>query len=386
LLPAKELAPHYGDVTWLFVSRNFKDDEKDREAARTHDRFGITSWPQMVIFDPRDDRVLLQQPRDLQGFLAGLKQCARSVPAAPAGDRAAADRVAEAVRLRGAGKTEPAKRLLQEVAKARDGSGVWLHARELLREMAGGNRAIGEQLEDPDVRERAIAVERILDLAAGEAAKWREPVAARLRDRQEHLTVRLRALRVLAKADPAAVAASARELLATDNDPFRFAVLEVLQGHPDPQLTSTLVALFEQAGREVESHNPNVLRMHAAKCLGACGDAGAVPALAKASAAGDPRNALSGTLVDALAAIGARTKGKDRQDIVAALVESLPKGLEDAGLDGFGERGPRMLAAAVDRVHEALQMLVDRELPAPPAKWTRQAREQHLAKLQRLRR
>ena len=69
LLPNPALKPWYDRVTWLFVSRNFKLDDKDKEALRTHDRFGISSWPQMIVFDPVDDRVLLDAPRDLAGFV-----------------------------------------------------------------------------------------------------------------------------------------------------------------------------------------------------------------------------------------------------------------------------------------------------------------------------
>ena len=71
---------HYGRVTWLFVSRNFKDDEKDREAARTHDRFGISSWPQLVLFDPRDDAVLAFMPRGFDAWVQALAPLADKVP------------------------------------------------------------------------------------------------------------------------------------------------------------------------------------------------------------------------------------------------------------------------------------------------------------------
>ena len=58
LLPDKDLRPFYQKVTWLYVCRRFKSgDAKDVEALRNHDRFGISSWPQMFLFDPRDDRI-----------------------------------------------------------------------------------------------------------------------------------------------------------------------------------------------------------------------------------------------------------------------------------------------------------------------------------------
>ena len=42
LLPEPALMAHYDDVSWLFVSRNFKDDTTDRDSLRTHDQFGIS--------------------------------------------------------------------------------------------------------------------------------------------------------------------------------------------------------------------------------------------------------------------------------------------------------------------------------------------------------
>ena len=78
-------------MVWLFVNRNFawqrkrsgkafkeKDIPADMEALRTHDRFGISSWPQMIVFDPRDNKVLEKPPRTLKGLTACSISCRRT--------------------------------------------------------------------------------------------------------------------------------------------------------------------------------------------------------------------------------------------------------------------------------------------------------------------
>lgn len=382
LLPAPELKEHYGSVTWLFVSRNFKDDVVDREALRTHDRFGITSWPQMVIFDPRDDTVLQEMPRDLPGFVVGLKKHTRSLPQPSAADRAVVEKLAAAAKLGKEGNAAGQKAILEAIAAGRDGVTGWLRARELLR--GDREQAIEEQLADPDVRERCIGLERIADLPADAAKRHGKAVVARLADADEHLTVRLRAMRQLVKTDPQQIAKNAAQLLAVPNDPFRYAVLDVVTEHPDAKLAAPLLHIFDAAGAAVPSVNPNVLRMHAAKALGAVGDQRAVVSLAEVTRRADPRNGLTGTAIDALVAIAARVDAKGRAEIAAALLESFPADLESAGLDGFGERAERMLLALAQRVQAALAKVTGKSLPALPAHWSKPDRVRHLAAVKRI--
>ena len=73
MLPNKALRPYYRKITWLYICRTFKKTPKDLEALRTHDRFGISLWPQMFVFDPADDAVLKKTPRKLGGFMAAFQ-------------------------------------------------------------------------------------------------------------------------------------------------------------------------------------------------------------------------------------------------------------------------------------------------------------------------
>ncbi|MFO1076420.1 MAG: hypothetical protein U1E73_01695 [Planctomycetota bacterium] len=372
LLSNKETAPFYDKVTWLFVSRNFNDDAKDREAARTHDRFGVSSWPQLIVFDPRDDRVLAELPRDFAGFTAGLTAHAKAVPAAGAAAKAAAAKVAEAEKLLAAGRRDAAKALLEKVAAKEDDAGVWLQARELLREAAHEQRPLGERLQDPDVREVALALEAVADLPEAERKRFTRPATDILLGKH-HLVVRLRALRLLAKAAPATVAEQAAALLAEPNDPFRFEVLGVLVETKAPGLTPTLLAMFGGAGGRVPSGNPNVLRIKIAQCLGAFGDASAIPPLAEVAHTADVRNGLTGTSIDALIAIADRGDAAARKQVVAALVDALPPALEEAGLEAFGDRAEPMLVRAAAHVRDGLDKLAT---GVPPARRTGRARRE----------
>ena len=160
MLPHPDLAPHYDKVTWLFVTRNFKEDAKDLEAKRTHDRFGISSWPQMMIFDPRDDRVVTMMPRQLEGFIAELKSKADSGPSQSGRGQRRAAQISTVRNQYEDGEKEPAIREMERIARGRDAYEGWIEARELLREWRGDDqRIVAERLDDPDPRERAIAIE-----------------------------------------------------------------------------------------------------------------------------------------------------------------------------------------------------------------------------------
>lgn len=384
MLSNEDLKPHYAKATFLFVTRNFKDDAKDREAARTHDRFGVTSWPQLLLFDPRDDSVLAWLPRDLKGFVAGFDAHAAKVPKANGAGRDAADKLARAIAEYEGGHRRAGRKLAEQVAADEDPAGIWLHARELVREWTNVERSPGAALADPDVRQRAIALEFIRDLQPQQRKPWLDEARGRMLDDAEHLVVRLRALRVFAQ-DPMAIAAHGEVLLAVDNDPFRFEVLEALRKMPAPALTPTFLELFRDAGTKVKSGNPNVLRIRLARCLGVSGDHRAVDSLAEWARAADVRNGLTGTVIDALASIGERHQGKTRQTILAELRNSFPPALEDANLDGFGEeRATRMLLALCKRLRTALDQIAT-GVPPQPAAWSRRDRAALMDDLKALR-
>ena len=375
LLPSPELKPYYTKVTWLFVCRKFDDSPADREALRTHDRFGVSSWPQMFLFDPRTDRVLRESPRDLAGFEAVfdavLADWHRDATAYLAG-RTLAGQLAQARAAHQHGEREAAFATLQALAAQRDPFDGWLEARELLREWRGERRPPDERLDDPDPRQRALALEG-LAAATAAPADVLERVRALLLDDGEDMVVRSRAFRYLAKADPKSIPPHAERLLALPNDPFRYEVLTVLQQRPAPDLVPVLVRLFEGAGTSIESRNPNVLRIRAAACLGTIGDASAIDALAPAARACDPTNGLTSTVFGALVAIGQRAGAADRARVLALLIESLPQPAV-AGNERRCLALARLIVEGVAKVSGATNA-------ALPARWTADDRESLAAKL-----
>ena len=364
---------HYGRVTWLFVSRNFKDDEKDREAARTHDRFGISSWPQLVLFDPRDDAVLAFMPRGFAAWVEALAPLADTVPKPSPATSAAVSALRAAQKLL-AEEPEQARAALEPIAAQRDDAGAWLTARELLRSLRADDRTLAERLADPDVRERALAVEAIADLGDPGVATWAEPLAARLLDGHENIVVRIRALHWMASHRPEAVAERAAELLLVPSDAFRYRVLEVVATRPDPALAPLLARLFAGAGTTVPSTNPNVLRGHLSKCLGSSGDAAAIDAVAPLIREASARNGTTRTTIAALGELAGRVDDTDRRRIVALLLEGMPPALPAAP----EPVDVRLVAARVKELLAALAIASRRSLPTAPADWSETARAQFL--------
>lgn len=339
MLPNPALKPWYDRIVWLFVSRNFKSDAKDLEALRTHERFGISSWPQMIVFDPIDDRVLLDPPRDLAGFVAAFE---RGVAHAEG-------------RAPNAGVTA---------------------AHGALRDLAAVDaRPMDERLADRNPIARAVALE---DLAAGEAisAATLSKVQAILARADEDVVVYLRALRLCASRRPDAVLARARELLAIDNDPLRYEVLELVRAHPDPALAPVLNRLFADAGHAVPSRNPNVLRMRTAPCLGAAGDAASIDAMAPLAREANWRNGTTGVVLQALASLGARLPA-ERAHVQAVLLEAFPPAV--AATDAQATRASLALAKKVLDALSAVRK--GWQAPALPATWADVARADFVARV-----
>lgn len=331
MLPNKKLVPWYDKVTWLFVSRNFKKDEKDIVALRSHDRFGISSWPQMFVFDGRDDLVLQEMPRDLSGFIAGL-------------DRSIA-----------------------------------MYGKRQVRSTEGvANQATRAKV----AQERTVALEALL--AAKE--KGTSPTAADLdlaeRDLlqdQGDIVVRLRALRLLAETRPGMILEHAPAWLAIANDPWRYDLLAVIgkSAKPTPALTRELVRIFEQAGKTVPSRNPNVLRIRVADCLARVGDAEALQALRPVALEASPRNGLTHIVIRSVAAIAKRSQGEARQQALGILADSLPPAVA-AGAnpdDKAARMATRRALGVVRTTLKVLGPLVGGEpLPAIPDTWTEEDR------------
>ena len=367
---------HYDAVTWLFVSRNFKDDLKDREAARTHDRFGVTSWPQLVLFDPRDDRVLAEMPRGFEPWVRELQPFRGAVPALPAADLATLQALEQARALAATDRAAAIERL-QKLAAQDDPVGASLAARELLRTLRGDERTLPQRLQDPDVRERALALEAVADLGSKADAELVRLGGERLFDGKEHIVVRLRALAVVAKNAPQQVAAHASELLTVPNDAFRNLVLTQVAAVPQPALAPRLSELFAGAGTRIDSRNPNVLRAYVAKCLPGSGDATAIAAVAPLLREASVNNGTTGTVIKALGELARRLDAGDRQRAIALLLEGVPPAVAD-GADVAAQR--RALARVKD-LHLALATASGAELPAPPKQWSAADRDGWLGAL-----
>jgi hypothetical protein len=72
LLPSAGLKPAYDKVVWLYVFRDFSHSEADLKAERISLRFGLTSWPQLILVDPESLRVLQHTGRSVTSFLAAV--------------------------------------------------------------------------------------------------------------------------------------------------------------------------------------------------------------------------------------------------------------------------------------------------------------------------
>ena len=80
LLSDEKLSELYGDVVWMYLFQDFSHSEADRAAERIAIRFGITSWPQHFLVDPRSLEVIADTGRSLESFrsaFAGAKVEAR---------------------------------------------------------------------------------------------------------------------------------------------------------------------------------------------------------------------------------------------------------------------------------------------------------------------
>jgi hypothetical protein len=337
LLPNPALKPWYDRVVWLFVSRNFKDDARDREALRTHERFGISSWPQMIVFDPIDDSVLLDPPRDLAGFVRAFERAvARTAGRAP-------------------------------------NAGITATHRALRDPPAEDDRPALVRLDDANSIVRAVALEELAAKDPIPEAALQEAAAILARP-GEDVVVYVRALRLCKKVRPQAVLSRADEILAIANDPVRYEVLDLLAANPDESLAPILNRMFAHAGREVPSRNPNVLRMRTAPCLGHSGDAASVDVLAPLARAADWRNGTTKVVLQALAKIGSRLPAA-RESIVDVLLESFPPAVGED--DARATRASLGLAAAVA---EALAAVLPRwRAPKVPQTWDADARAAFVA-------
>jgi Thioredoxin-like/HEAT repeats len=69
LLTNPAIEPAYDKLSWFFVTRDFTEDARDRRAERVFLRFGITSYPHLLLVDPNNLEVLGETSRSVKPFL-----------------------------------------------------------------------------------------------------------------------------------------------------------------------------------------------------------------------------------------------------------------------------------------------------------------------------
>ncbi|MCB9869133.1 MAG: HEAT repeat domain-containing protein [Planctomycetes bacterium] len=374
LLPSKKLQPYYTRVTWLYVCRTFKKDAHDREAERTHDRFGISSWPQMLVFDPRTDAQLATPPRHLAGFLATFDRVLAAWRAPDAAQQRSGVALAkELARLRqglaGDGRARAIRRL-HELAAKPDAFGGWLEARELLRD-AGALQGAPAPLHDPDHRQVALALEAALRGEAGVDPREHTHLLALVRSSAAPPEVRQRAFAVLDKAK-AATSDAITALLTAPNDCLRYAALQSLATRPDPHQCAALVDLVQHAGGAGHpSRNPNVVRIRAVQALAGCGDVTAIDALIPLLT-GSPNNSLT-RLVPATLGTIAKRLPELRPRILGAFLKAVPAAV-DPPQTRAAQTQERLALAMARALAAAASTATGARVPAPGRRWSEQVR------------
>lgn len=209
-----------------------------------------------------------------------------------------------------------------------------------------------------------------------------DALAARIRAAEgtdladEHLqhpdpTVRMRAAERLAADRPERLVERARALLAIEHDQLRILVCRTLGARGSEGFARTLESLLADPG---ESRNPNVVRISAARALGACGDARSLEPLAHHAATAGGFNALSLVSVDSIAAIHARLPAS-RERALALLVRSFPAPVDpDAEMPAAArERETRAALRIAAHIHGTLEALTGVERPFPEV-WNARSR------------
>jgi HEAT repeat protein len=342
LLTHEDLAPWYEKAVWIYVCRTWREDTKDKEAERIHTRFGITSWPHLLLIHPGSDEVLVRAGRNLNALSGAFERAADAVEPPTHAQLVLLRRVEEAE----SDDTLKESRLLDRLMSLSP------HVRA---QTLASLETTGERAQTPEVRTRIV--EMLSD---------------------PDVVVRYRALTWLLASGADSVFDHAEELLLEDNDTIRFALLEALAKRSIPKLAPVLTRLVLEAGKGVPSGNPNVLRGRAARCLVTSGDASSIDALAPIAREANARNTTTRTVVEALGAIADRSDEATRKRVIEILLASYPDAVPPlgGGKRSVVERYAVRLAEAVTRgLGQALER---NELPKAPEAWSEKTREAYL--------
>jgi len=80
LLPNAALKPLYEKLVWVYVYNDFTKSEADLAAYRIRLRFGISSWPNLILVDPHTLGVVGDTGRSVEPFLAAVDRVALKKP------------------------------------------------------------------------------------------------------------------------------------------------------------------------------------------------------------------------------------------------------------------------------------------------------------------
>ena len=80
LFPLAELEPAYEKAVWLYVYRDFSEDDRDRADERIALRFGFSSYPQHKLVDPHTLEIIGDTDRSVDSFLAAVDNAKVDVP------------------------------------------------------------------------------------------------------------------------------------------------------------------------------------------------------------------------------------------------------------------------------------------------------------------
>jgi len=99
----------------------------------------------------------------------------------------------------------------------------------------------------------------------------------------------------------------------------------------------------------------------------------------------NPRNGLTHTVIRAVGAIAARRRGKQRQQALDILSQSLPPAVTATGNDKATQLATRRALGVLRTTYKTLTPLIgDATLPAPPTTWTESDRSTMQRTLQTL--
>ncbi|MDF1702141.1 MAG: HEAT repeat domain-containing protein [Planctomycetota bacterium] len=294
LLPHADLAPLYDKAVWVYVYQTFDGTPEDMRAEHIAMRFGVTSWPQLVLADPVALKALRHVGRSAAAFQTAF--AAVELPT----------------------RTQQQKTVAASALMAADRRAVELFA-----------------LKDG----KATAA---IDLAT-------QTLFGDAKARSHDIVVRTRAAQILAARKPALLVEHAAVLLKTPSDPFRYLICQALGKAGATAAAPHLEALVRDPQ---PSLNPNVVRIRAVQALATCGRVESIAVVAPYATSGVYFNGLTGVAIDTLARLAARLP--ETQARVAQLLRAgYPVPPSEPRESKMGMRKHRAATALARRIHKA---------------------------------